>query len=37
MEPWSFIIIIIIIKNLFHEGKTHYSQRLKNLWPSYDR
>ncbi len=26
--------MLCYVKTLFHEGKSHYSQGLKNLWPS---
>jgi hypothetical protein len=27
-------VVVVVVATLFNEGKTHYSRRLKNLWPS---
>ncbi len=28
------VVVVVVVATLFNEGKTHYSRRLKNLWPS---
>ena len=30
----EILVVVVVVATLFNKGKTHYSQRLKNLWPS---